>query len=79
MPFLEKFAFSFLGVGAFSKKEKYILYILLILGAVVYVSYFTVTMHILYIHAVRLYINISIIEIILSLEFNFSLCIPDTI
>jgi hypothetical protein len=26
----------------------------------------------------RLYIN-SIIEIILSLEFNFSLCIPDTI
>jgi hypothetical protein len=51
MPFLEKFAFSFLGVGAFSKKEKYILYILLILGAVVYVSYFTVTMHILYIHA----------------------------
>jgi hypothetical protein len=77
MPFLEKFAFSFLGVGAFSKKEKYILYILLILGAVVYVSYFTVTMHI-YMH-VRLYINISIIEIILSLEFNFSLCIPDTI
>jgi len=76
MPFLEKFAFSCLGVGAFSKKEKYILYILLILGAVVYVSYFTVTMHIYM--RLRLYIN-SIIEIILSLEFNFGLCIPDTI